>query len=133
MSTLPLDASTWPEFAALVERHNGVWGGCECMGFHPESFLGSREANHVAKERRVRAGAVHAALEAIAQAGGGRVEAYPEAFNGREASKSLPFMASGPIALFERHGFQRSRPRGKHHWVVEKVVAPSGLAPIPFT
>ena len=30
----PLNASTWPDFAALVERHNGVWGGCWCTGFH---------------------------------------------------------------------------------------------------
>ena len=29
-------ASTWPEFAAMVERHNGVWGGCWCLEFHPE-------------------------------------------------------------------------------------------------
>jgi len=32
----PLDRTTWPEFARLVERHNGVWGGCWCMGFHRE-------------------------------------------------------------------------------------------------
>ena len=31
-----LDASTWADFAGLVERNNGVWGGCWCMGFHPE-------------------------------------------------------------------------------------------------
>ena len=30
----PLDETTWPDFAALVERHNGVWGGCWCMAFH---------------------------------------------------------------------------------------------------
>ena len=32
----PLDESTWPAFAALVERNNGIFGGCWCMGFHPE-------------------------------------------------------------------------------------------------
>jgi hypothetical protein len=32
----PLDELTWPDFARLVERHNGVWGGCWCMGFHAE-------------------------------------------------------------------------------------------------
>ena len=32
----PLSPETWPDFARLVERHNGVWGGCWCMGFHPE-------------------------------------------------------------------------------------------------
>lgn len=31
-----LDASTWPAFAALVEANNGVFGGCWCIGFHPE-------------------------------------------------------------------------------------------------
>jgi hypothetical protein len=35
-STRPLDAGTWPDFAELVEAHNGVWGGCWCMAFHPE-------------------------------------------------------------------------------------------------
>jgi hypothetical protein len=35
-STRPLDAGTWPDFAALVAAHNGVWGGCWCMAFHPE-------------------------------------------------------------------------------------------------
>ena len=31
-----LDESTWVAFAALVERNNGVFGGCWCMGFHSE-------------------------------------------------------------------------------------------------
>jgi hypothetical protein len=31
-----LDDTTWPDFACLVERHNGVWGGCCCMNFHSE-------------------------------------------------------------------------------------------------
>lgn len=56
-----LDESTWAAFAALVERNNGVFGGCWCMGFHPED---SRNATHnrAAKERRVREGQAHAAL-----------------------------------------------------------------------
>jgi hypothetical protein len=37
-----LDETTWPDFAQLVERHNGVWGGCWCMSFHPEG-VGSRQ------------------------------------------------------------------------------------------
>jgi GNAT superfamily N-acetyltransferase len=58
-----LDAATWPDFADLVERHNGVWGGCWCMAFHAEG-VGKRPAaeNRAAKERRVRAGRAHAAL-----------------------------------------------------------------------
>ena len=31
-----LDELTWPAYAALVEANNGVFGGCWCMGFHPE-------------------------------------------------------------------------------------------------
>jgi len=37
-TTKSLDETTWPDFAALVERHNGVWGGCWCMSFHQEGF-----------------------------------------------------------------------------------------------
>lgn len=57
----PLDAETWPDFADLVERHNGVWGGCWCLGFHEE---GGQRGYHrqAAKEARVREGRAHAAL-----------------------------------------------------------------------
>ena len=56
-----LSMSTWEDFAALVERHNGVWGGCWCLGFHPE---GKEPGAHrrEAKKRRVREGTAHAAL-----------------------------------------------------------------------
>ena len=59
-----LDESTWPDFAELVQRHNGVWGGCWCMGFHPEGVGGDKTAkqNKTEKLRRVRAGTAHAAL-----------------------------------------------------------------------
>ena len=30
----PLDVTTWDAFARLVERHNGVFGGCWCTYFH---------------------------------------------------------------------------------------------------
>ncbi len=60
----PLDASTWPDFARLVERHNGVWGGCWCMNFHSEGVGRGRtaEGNRAAKKRRVESGEAHAAL-----------------------------------------------------------------------
>lgn len=60
----PLDESTWPAFAALVERNNGVFGGCWCMGFHPEGVGKGRTAqlNRDRKLARVRAGTTHAAL-----------------------------------------------------------------------
>jgi GNAT superfamily N-acetyltransferase len=55
----PLDVTTWPAYAELIERHNGVWGGCWCMGFHPE---GLTSENRSVKEARVRDGQAHAAL-----------------------------------------------------------------------
>ena len=60
----PLDESTWPAFAALVEANNGVFGGCWCMGFHPEGVGKdtAAETNRERKLERVRAGAAHAAL-----------------------------------------------------------------------
>ena len=57
----PLCEATWPAFAALVERHNGVWGGCWCLGFHPEGKAPGahrREQKHC----RVRDGSAHASL-----------------------------------------------------------------------
>lgn len=60
----PLDETTWPDFARLAERHNGVWGGCWCMAFHPEGVgRGKAEGqNRAEKECRVRDGRAHAAL-----------------------------------------------------------------------
>jgi GNAT superfamily N-acetyltransferase len=59
-----LDESTWDAFAALVERNNGVFGGCWCMGFHPEGVGKDTtyELNRARKLERVQAGTTHAAL-----------------------------------------------------------------------
>lgn len=59
-----LDETTWPAFAALVDRNNGIFGGCWCMGFHPEGVgRGTTPAlNRERKLERVRAGTTHAAL-----------------------------------------------------------------------
>ena len=63
-TTRPLDAESWPDFAELVEAHNGVWGGCWCMGFHPKGPGWGRSAalNRAEKQERVRNGEAHAAL-----------------------------------------------------------------------
>jgi GNAT superfamily N-acetyltransferase len=180
-----LDATTWPDFDRLVDMHNGVWGGCWCMGFHAEGVGRHKTAaqNRAQKEARVREGRAHAALvfdgpqcvgwcqfgptdelprikrrrdylqglgelpdwritcffvdkerrrggvaaaaldgalQEIARLGGGTVESYPEDSAGRSVSSS--FLHNGPVSLFERHGFERTRSLGKHHWVVSKVV-----------
>jgi GNAT superfamily N-acetyltransferase len=59
-----LGPDTWDAFAALVEKHNGVWGGCWCTWFHGErAEKGSgAEGNRALKEGLVRAGRAHAAL-----------------------------------------------------------------------
>jgi GNAT superfamily N-acetyltransferase len=180
-----LDASTWDAFAELVERNNGIFGGCWCIGFHPD-----RHENGVsyrtAKETRVREGRAHAALvfdgsgaaqgwcqygsprelpnikhrreydkdapplpdwritcfyvdkkhrgegiaraalegalDQIAAAGGGLVEAIPEVTAGREAPGR--FLFSATVELFEQYGFTRVRQVGKHAWVVSKHIDP---------
>jgi GNAT superfamily N-acetyltransferase len=63
-TTRPLTRTTWDAFARLVEANNGVWGGCWCMGFHPEGFSQSHTAggNRGAKESLVRARQVHQVL-----------------------------------------------------------------------
>jgi GNAT superfamily N-acetyltransferase len=181
----PLDETTWPDFARLVAKHNGVWGGCWCMAFHPEGVGRSKtpEQNRSEKECRVREGRAHAALvydgatcvgwcqfgspdelpriknkrayfqtltdppdwritcffvdkayrgrgvasgalegalQQIARLGGGTVESYPERVDDRRVAGS--FLHNGTVSMFEQHGFERTRPVGKHRWVVTKVV-----------
>ena len=154
-TTRLLTPDTWDDFAALVEANNGVWGGCWCIGFHPEGITkdstvaGNREAKlaHVnngtihqmlvygdgrcvgwcqygppaevasiknpkayekglaelpdwrigclftgsgSRRKGVARAAVAAVLAAIADAGGGLVEAYPEQVAGREHPQRQP-------------------------------------------
>jgi ribosomal protein S18 acetylase RimI-like enzyme len=59
-----LGKKTWPDFARILEKHNGVWGGCWCIAFHfrRPDLPKTAEANRAEKERLVRAGKAHAAL-----------------------------------------------------------------------
>jgi GNAT superfamily N-acetyltransferase len=63
-TTRPLTPGTWEDFARLVEANNGVWGGCWCMGFHPEGVGAGRTpgGNREAKRRHVADGTVHQTL-----------------------------------------------------------------------
>jgi hypothetical protein len=59
-----LGGETWPDFARVVEKHNGVWGGCWCTAFHlkrseEKQWSGKHKA---LKEKLVRADRSHAAL-----------------------------------------------------------------------
>ncbi len=193
----PLDASTWDAFAELVERNNGIFGGCWCIGYHPE--CGRRDISYRAtKEERVRSDRAHAALvldeadlaqgwcqygspqelsnikhrraydkdapplpdwrvtcfyvdkahrgqgiartalegalDQIAAAGGGLVEAIPEVTEGREAPGR--FLFSATVELFEDYGFTRVRQVGKHARIVSRVVDPvssTGSGRLPRT
>lgn len=181
----PLDASTWDAFAELVERNNGIFGGCWCIGYHPE--CGEKGISHRAvKEDRVRTDRAHAALvldqdgiaqgwcqygspdelpgikhrriyekdapprpdwritcifvdkkhrgrgiarvglegavDQIARAGGGLVEAISEVTAGREAPGR--FLFSATVELFDDCGFSRGRQVGKHAWIVSRVLEP---------
>jgi GNAT superfamily N-acetyltransferase len=60
-TTRQLDASTWDAFAELVERNNGVYGGCWCVAFHSAYESGVSDP-HTLKEQLVLTGDAHAAL-----------------------------------------------------------------------
>jgi hypothetical protein len=64
LSTRLLSEETWQDFAGLVDENHGVWGGCWCMGFHPEGLVGSRspEDNRERKLAHVRSGTVRQLL-----------------------------------------------------------------------
>jgi GNAT superfamily N-acetyltransferase len=178
----PLDESTWAAFAELVEANGGIFGGCWCIGFHPEAGAKNGGPHRDLKHARVRAGTAHAALvfagdeclgwaqfgsceevariksraayekgrdgplpdwrigccfvgkghrrrgvataalagalDLIAGLGGGTVEGYPE------PAEAVPsgFLYNGALSTYEQFGFVRTRPLGKHRWVVARVV-----------
>lgn len=57
----PLEASTWDAFAELVERNNGIYGGCWCAPNHVEYQRGVTDTRTL-KEELVRSGRVHQAM-----------------------------------------------------------------------
>ena len=88
-----LDQSTWTEFAVLVERNNGIFGGCWCLGFHPKESWTDVAQKRAAKEQRVREGKAHAALvstgrTASAGASSARPAKCPGSRTGRRTRKA---------------------------------------------
>ena len=67
--------------------------------------------------------ALEGALDQIADAGGGLVEAISEVTTGREAPGR--FLFSATVELLDQCGFTRGRQVGKHAWIVSRVVDPS--------
>lgn len=92
----PLGAATWDAFARLVERHNGVWGGCWCTWFHPDypEKRQSAEGNRALKERLVNGGNAHAAPvfdgdRAVGWCQYGAPEELPKIYHQREYGAGL--------------------------------------------
>lgn len=82
----PLTPATWDAFAGLVERHNGIFGGCWCTWFHTlgadKDENRTYESNRDLKRRLVEEGRAQAALvldgdEAVAWAQYGSLEQLP--------------------------------------------------------
>jgi GNAT superfamily N-acetyltransferase len=72
------------------------------------------------RRRGVSALALRGALDLIAAAGGGVVEAYPQDTGGKKITAS--FLYSVTRSLFEQTGFTYVRPKGKNHTVMRITV-----------
>jgi GNAT superfamily N-acetyltransferase len=91
-----LDADSWDAFARLVERHNGVFGGCWCTWFHTfhaeKTF--TADGNQALKEQLVKEDRAHAALvfdgdEAVAWAQYGPPGELPNIHHRKEYEETL--------------------------------------------
>ena len=105
--TKPLDTSTWPDFARLVEENNGVWGGCWCMWYHgkAEGEEDSAAARRAAKECRVREGRAHASLvfdgsDCVGWCQFGSPEELPRIHNRRAYLATDPVLPDWRITCF---------------------------------
>ncbi len=56
-----LDATTWIDGIRLLENHNGIGGGCGCLGFHRELTETSAAEKRAKKERLAMEGRASAA------------------------------------------------------------------------
>lgn len=72
------------------------------------------------RRKGVAAVALQGALDLIAQAGGGVVEAYPQDTQGRKTSAS--FLYNGTRAMFEKAGFTFERTKGTKNCVMRRTV-----------
>ena len=74
------------------------------------------------RRKGVAAVALQGALELIAQAGGGVVEAYPHDTQGKKTSAS--FLYNGTRSLFEKAGFCFERTKGTKNCGMRRTVSP---------
>ncbi len=127
LTVRPLTEATWPDFERLVDKHNGVWGGCWCMSFHAEGVGHSKTPlqNHAEKQRRVHEGHAHAALVYNGSTGVGwcqfgPAEELPRIKNKRDYLEGITSLPDWRITCFfvdrntEARGWHPLHSRG--HW-----------------
>ena len=92
----PLSPDTWDAFTRIMERHNGVFGGCWCTYFHTFSSekTYTAEGNRSLKQRLVNEDRAHAALafdgdEAVAWCQYGAPEELPNIYHRKEYEAEL--------------------------------------------
>jgi hypothetical protein len=87
LTSKPLAPDTWSAFARLVEKHDGIFGGCRCISFHLEP--GEKRHGYAAykemKRALVRQGRAHAAL----------VFTAPKPWDGASSAPPPSFPTSG--------------------------------------
>ena len=91
------------------------------LGELPDWRIGCTFTGKGHRRQGVARAADAAVLEAIADAGGGLVEAYPEEVEGREPQQG-PYFHTGPEDLFTDFGFERDRRIATWRWVMRERV-----------
>ncbi len=112
----PLGSETWNGFADMVDRHNGVFGGCWCTWFHTMNTDKERTfaANRSLKRRLVDEGRAHAALvchgeETIAWCEYGSPEELPNIYHRKQYEAELDFRPDYRITcIFVDKRYRRS-------------------------
>jgi GNAT superfamily N-acetyltransferase len=114
MITRALGASTWPE-EARVRSGNAhaalVFDGSACVGWC--RFGAPDELPRIKRKREYLSGA--------AEPPDWRITCFFVDSDHRRQGVSSAALG-GALSMLERHGFERVRPLGKHHWVVSRVV-----------
>jgi hypothetical protein len=112
-----LSPATWDAFAGMVERHNGVFGGCWCTWFHTMSAEKERtyDANRSLKKGLVDEGRAHAALvcdgdEVVAWCQYGPPEELPNIYHRKQYEEELDLLPDHRITcIFVDKRYRRQR------------------------
>lgn len=136
----PLDATTWDDFAELVERNGGVFGGCWCMGHHATTEgISHHQVPGIRGPPRRRSSVRGARTPPswTTRTGSPRDGPRTEGSRSCRCSRSTVgrtrrspgrFLFPASVELFEEHGAERIRQLGKWAWLVRRTVpaAPQG-------